>query len=145
MRFLAWHVDYFKCRITERGRSPLVEEYDDPETTAEDALLVLASVEKGDEVAPETVATQATAEIAAHAAGLKVQIIVLHPFAHLFGRLSRPATAVRVLEAIEEGLRARGLAVTRTPFGWFNTLDIRAKGHPLSRVARIISAEDAEP
>ena len=22
MRFLAWHVDCFKCRITERGRSP---------------------------------------------------------------------------------------------------------------------------
>jgi hypothetical protein len=145
MRFLAWHVDYFRCRITERGRSPLVEEYDDPETTAENALLVLASVEKGDEVAPETVAGRAAAEIAEHTASLKVQTVVLHPFAHLFGRLSRPAVAVQVLQAIEVGLRARGLAVTRTPFGWFNTLDIRAKGHPLSRVARIISAEDAEP
>jgi hypothetical protein len=145
MRFLAWHVDYFKCRITERGRSPLVEEYDDPETTAENALLVLASVEKGDEVAPQAVARRAAAEIAAHAASLKVQTIILHPFAHLFGRLSRPSVAVQVLQAIEVGLRARGLAVTRTPFGWFNTLDIRAKGHPLSRVARIISAEDAEP
>ena len=55
MRLLAWHVDYFKCRITERGRSPLVEEYDDPETVAEDALLVLISVEKGDEAAPEAI------------------------------------------------------------------------------------------
>jgi hypothetical protein len=145
MRFLAWHVDYFKCRITERGRSPLVEEYDDPETTAENALLVLASVEKGDEVAPQAVARRAAAEIAAHAASLKVQTIILHPFAHLFGRLSRPSVAVQVLQAIEVGLRARRLAVIRTPFGWFNTLDIRAKGHPLSRVARIISAEDAEP
>jgi hypothetical protein len=35
MRSLAWHVDYFKCCITERGRSPLVEKYDDPETVAE--------------------------------------------------------------------------------------------------------------
>jgi hypothetical protein len=145
MRFLAWHVDCFKCHITEQGRSPLVEEYDDPETTAENALLILASVEKGDEAAPEAVARRAAAEIAAHAASLKVQTIVLHPFAHLFGQLSRPATAVEVLQAIEEGLRAQGLAVTRTPFGWFNTLDIRAKGHPLSRVARIVSAEDAEP
>jgi hypothetical protein len=145
MRFLAWHVDCFKCRITEQGRSPLVEEYDDPETTAENALLILASVEKRDEAAPEAVARRAAAEIAAHAASLKVQTIVLHPFAHLFGQLSRPATAVEVLQAIEEGLRAQGLAVTRTPFGWFNTLDIRAKGHPLSRVARIVSAEDAEP
>jgi hypothetical protein len=145
MRFLAWHVDYFKCRITERGRSPLVEEYDEPETVAEDALLVLASVQKEDEAAPETVARRAAAEIATHAASLKVQTIILHPFAHLFGKLSRPATAVRVLQAIEEALRAKGFAVTRTPFGWFNTLDIRAKGHPLSRVARIIHAEEPSP
>ena len=143
MRFLAWHVDRFECRITERGRSPLVEEYDDPVTVAEEALLVLASVEKGDEPAPDRIATRAVAEIAAHAANLKVQTVVLHPFAHLFGQLSRPAVAVQVLTMIEEGLRARGLAVVRTPFGWFNTLDIRAKGHPLSRVARTVSAEEA--
>jgi len=144
MRFLAWHVDRFKCRITERGRSPVVEEYDDPETVTAEALLVLASVEKGDEAAPERVAGRAVAEIAAHAANLKVQTVVLHPFAHLFSQLSRPAMAVQVLKMVEEGLRARGLAVTRTPFGWFNTLDIQAKGHPLSRVARTISAEEAE-
>ena len=30
----------------------MVEEYDDPETVAENALLVLVSVEKGDEAAP---------------------------------------------------------------------------------------------
>ena len=141
MRFLAWHVDYFKCRITERGRSPVVEEYDDPETVAENALLVLASVEKGDEAAPETVAERVAVEIVSHAANLKVRTVVLHPFAHLFGQLSRPATAVRVLQMVEERLRARGLAVTRTPFGWFNTLEIRAKGHPLSRVARTVSAK----
>lgn len=141
MRFLAWHVDYFKCSITERGRSPLVEDYSDPETVAEEALLVLASVEKADEGAPETVAKRAAAEIAEHAANLKVETVVLHPFAHLFGKLSRPAVAVQVLQMTEEGLRAEGLAVTRTPFGWFNTLEIRAKGHPLSRIARVVTAD----
>jgi len=144
MRFLAWHVDRFECRITERGRSPLVEEYDEPVTVAEEALLVLASVEKEDESAPERVAAKAVAEIAVHAANLKVQTVVLHPFAHLFGQLSRPAVAVQVLKMMEKGLRAQGLAVVRTPFGWFNTLDIKAKGHPLSRIARSIRAVDAE-
>ncbi|MBM3187713.1 MAG: hypothetical protein FJ026_06320 [Chloroflexi bacterium] len=145
MRFLAWHVDYFKCRITERGRSSVVETYDDPETIAEEALLLLLSVEKGDEVAPEVVVEKALAEIVAHAVSLKVGTLVLHPFAHLFGQLSRPATAVQVLQLMEKGLRAKGLAVKRTPFGWFNTLDIRAKGHPLSRIARIITAEEINP
>jgi hypothetical protein len=145
VRFLAWHVDYFKCHITERGRSSLVEEYDDPETVAENALLVLVSVEKGDEAVPETVAERAAAEIVTHAANLKVQTVVLHPFAHLFGQLSQPATAVRVLQMVEERLRASGLVVIRTPFGWFNALEIRAKGHPLSRVARMVSAKETDP
>ncbi len=141
MRFLAWHVDHFKCRITERGRSPVVEEYDDPETVTAEALLVLVSVEKEDETAPERVADKAVIEIAAHAGKLKVQTIVLHPFAHLFGQLSRPAVAVQVLKIVEAGLRVGGFAVIRTPFGWFNTLEIQAKGHPMSRVARTVNAE----
>jgi len=143
MRFLAWHVDRFECRITERGRSPLVEEYDDPETVTAEALLVLASVEKGDESAPDRVADKAVVEIAAHASNLKVRTVVLHPFAHLFGELSKPAVAVQVLKRVEEGLRSEGLAVIRTPFGWCNTLDIEAKGHPLSRIARTIGPNGA--
>ena len=143
MRFLAWHLDYFKCHITEQGRSPLVESFDDPDTTSQDLLLVLASVEKEDEAAPDIVAERAAEEIASHAANLKVQTVVLHPFAHLFGQLGRPTAAVQVLKAVEERLRAKGLTVTRTPFGWFNELEIRSKGHPLSRIARKVSADAA--
>lgn len=139
MRFLALHVDYFRCRITEKGRSTLIEEFEERETAAEEALVVLCSVEKADEVAPEEVAARAAGEIAALAGQLKVQTVVLHPFAHLFGELGRPQVAVQVLTSVAEALQARGLAVTRTPFGWFNTLEIKAKGHPLSRVARIIT------
>jgi hypothetical protein len=142
MRFLIWHVDSFKSTITERGRSPVVEPYDDPTTEVGEALLVLASVEKADEPAPQLVAGRAADEIAALARQLKVGTVVLHSFAHLFGELSRPKIAVDVLKRTEVELRDRhGLAVIRTPFGWFNSLDIQAKGHPLSRVARRVTAE----
>jgi len=144
LRYLASHVDYFKCHITEKGRSPVVEEYHDPETVAVEALLVLISVEKEDETSPETVSERAAEEVANHAGDLKVQNLVLHPFAHLFGQLSRPATAVQVMKMMEARLRDTGLTVTRTPFGWFNTLEIRAKGHPLSRIARVIHASEAD-
>lgn len=143
MRFLALHVDYFNCKITERGRSPLVEEFTDPETTVENALVVLASVEKADEPSLGAVAEGAAEEIAKLADNVKAEAIVLHPFAHLFGELSSPKAAVQILRMVEERLRGKGLQVTRTPFGWFNTLEIKAKGHPLSRVARIITAEEA--
>jgi threonyl-tRNA synthetase len=138
---LIWHVDRFKCTITEKGRSPLIEEISSPETEAHDALLVLASVEKTDEPDPERVAQNAAEELFQLAQRLKVEQIVLHPFAHLFAELSRPQTAVEVLDLIRRDLEERGMTAVRTPFGWFHRLEILAKGHPLSRLARTITAD----
>jgi threonyl-tRNA synthetase len=117
----------------------MVEAFSEPATEVFEALLVLASVEKSDEMAPTAVATKAADEIAGLAHTLKTQTIVLHSFAHLFGELSSPQTAIEVLKATESHLRQKNFKVIRTPFGWFNTLDIQAKGHPLSRVARTIT------
>lgn len=135
------HVDYFKSKITEKGRSETVENFTNPETIVDEALIVLTSVEKTDETAPELVSERAVKEVAKIAHNLKVNTIVLHPFAHLFGTLSSPETAIKVLKMIEEKLAKGGFYVIRTPFGWFNTLELKAKGHPLSRVARVVSAD----
>ena len=139
MRILMLHVDYFKCEITEKGRSKIVEEYASPVTAVEEALIVLSSVEKQDESNPEKTAINATKEIAELAEKLKIRDIVLHPFAHLFGDLCNPQTAIKVLKTVELNLVQKGFNTTRTPFGWFNSLEIKAKGHTLSRVARIIT------
>lgn len=133
------HVDYFKSVITERGRSRFFEEAQEKTTEAQEAILVLASVEKGDETGLENVAEKAAKEIGENARHLKVQRIVLHPFAHLFGELSSPETAVEAMKMVHAKLVSEGFSVARTPFGWFNTLELRAKGHPLSRVARIVT------
>jgi threonyl-tRNA synthetase len=139
VRLLILHVDYFRCTITEKGRSKIVEDAPSKTTEVGDALLVLVSVEKKDEVNPEDVSRKAVGEVAKLGHQLKVDAIVLHPFAHLFGELSKPDVAIKTLKLIEEGLVQDGFKVTRTPFGWFNTLELRAKGHPLSRIAREIS------
>lgn len=135
------HVDFFKSALTEKGRSPVVEPPDPPVTVVENALVVLTSVEKQDEKAPHQVAEKAAAEIAATATNLKVENVLLHPFAHLFAELSRPEMAVKVMDMVKEILLQKGYQVSRTPFGWFNTLEIKAKGHPYSRVARIITPD----
>jgi threonyl-tRNA synthetase len=141
MRVLIWHVDSFVCRITEKGRSPVVEPMGERATRVGEALLVLASVEKSDERAPQIVAQRAAAMLAEHARKLGVNALVLHSFAHLFAELAAPAIAVEALKETERLLRAEGFSVSRPPFGWFNELEIKAKGHPLSRLARTISAE----
>jgi threonyl-tRNA synthetase len=142
MRFLILHVNSFCCTITTKGRSQVYEEYTDPVTRADEALVVLASVERGDEHAPERVARRASTEISKLTTQLKVATVVLHPFAHLFAELSAPEVAIDVLSRTQQELSRTGLSCYRTPFGWFNTLQIDAKGHPLSRVARIVGAKE---
>jgi threonyl-tRNA synthetase len=137
MRFLAWHVDYVRAEPTERGRSGLVEEA--RSVSAENALLVFASFEKSDESGQTAVADKAVAEIASIASQLKVTRIVLNPFAHLFADPSKPQVAMDMLEQLRAGLVSRGFDVQRLAFGMFYELELKAKGHRLSRIARSIS------
>jgi threonyl-tRNA synthetase len=142
MRFLILHVNSFCCAITEKGRSKVYESYDDPVTRVGDALVVLSSVEKGDERNPTLVAQRASREIHKLASQLKVTTVVLHPFAHLFAELGPPEAAVDILKRTQQELTGLDLQCFRTPFGWFNAIQIDAKGHPLSRVARVVTGEE---
>ena len=138
MRMLMWHVSSFSSRVAQRGRSHLAAEDFNPATTVGEAVLVFASVEISDEEFPEIVAERASAEIRSHAQQLGVKTIVLHSFAHLFGELASAEIAMVLLCRCEARLKEAGFVVSQTPFGWFNTLDLQVKGHPLSRVARTI-------
>lgn len=138
---LIYHVDHFSCTVTQKGRSRVVEDPASKTIEVKEALLVLASVEKQDEINPDGVARKTAIEVAKLGHQLKVKTIVLHPFAHLFGKTSDPEVALKTLKLTEEDLVKNGFTVTRTPFGWFNTLELKAKGHPLSRVAKKVSAK----
>lgn len=135
VRLLIWHVDGFRAEPTERGRSKVADS--EPRTVVVgDALVVFAAAEKQDEAGPEAVAERATAAIEDVSRQLGERTVVLHSFAHLFVELSSPATARAILDMIEQRLAADGYTVSQSAFGWFNRLELRAKGHPLSRIAR---------
>ncbi len=138
MRVLIWHVDAFTAEPTERGRSKVADAT--PQTVhITDGLVVFAAVEKADEADPEATAERATETIIEVAKQLGAHDIVLHSFAHLFvEQLSTPATAQHVLNRTQSLLEAQGYAVQQSAFGWFNKLELLAKGHPLSRVERQI-------
>jgi threonyl-tRNA synthetase len=135
MRLLIWHVDSFTAEPTERGRSKIADA-EPRAASVTDGLVVFAAVEKADEAEPDAVAARAAQSIADVARQLGARDILLHSFAHLFVELSKPATAHDVLNATQRLLEADGYTVSQSAFGWFNRLEMRAKGHPLSRVAR---------
>lgn len=135
MRMLIWHVDAFVAEPTERGRSKVADS--EPQTVRiGDGLVVFAAAEKADEADPEATAGRAVAAVVEVAKQLGAKTLVLHSFAHLFVELSAPAVARQILTSMQGMLEAQGYTVSQSAFGWFNRLEMRAKGHPLSRVAR---------
>lgn len=136
MRLLIWHVDSFKSIITKKGRSGLIEDPAEMETEVGEALIVFTAAEKQDEADTAETAQKAADLLAAHAKNVKCNTIVIHPFAHLFADLGSPEKAVEIMDAVKKILSEKGFEAIRTPFGWFNKLEISAKGHQLSRVAK---------
>ncbi len=139
MRFLSFHVDFFKYKVTKKGRSKVIEEIteENRENQVENALDLFISVEKQDETNPGSL-NRGVSEIEKITSQLKILNIVIIPFAHLFGQLSSLEFAFESFKKIESMLKLKGYSVVRLPFGWFNELQMKAKGHPLSRISRII-------
>lgn len=137
MRLLIWHVDHFASTPGQRGRSAVADEQPWP-VAIDEGLLIFAASEPADDADPQATAARATEAIVKAAAQVKAKAIVLHSFAHLFGELGSPEGARVVLDATQAALIARGFTCQQTPFGWFNALDIQAKGHPYSRMARTV-------
>lgn len=135
MRLLIWHVDAFVAEPTERGRSRVADAEPKPVNLAE-GMVVFAAAEKADEGDPSGAAERGARAIEDVARQLGATSIVLHSFAHLFTELSSPAVARAILDETQALLESRDYTVQQSAFGWFNRLEMRAKGHPLSRVAR---------
>ncbi|MFX0076612.1 MAG: threonyl-tRNA synthetase editing domain-containing protein [Candidatus Hermodarchaeota archaeon] len=139
MRFLSFHVDYFRHKVTKKGRSKVIEEIseENKENQVDDALVLFISMEKSDEVKTDII-EKGINEIEKITKQLKVSTIVIIPFAHLFGQLSSLEYAFESFKTIESQLKLKDYSVLRLPFGWFNELEMKAKGHPLSRISRIV-------
>lgn len=135
VRLLIWHMDAFVAEPTERGRSKVADIEPQP-IHAEECLVVFAAAEKADEADPSAAATRSAQAIQDVARQLGADTVVLHSFAHLFTELAAPAIARAILNETQALLEAQGFVAQQSAFGWFNRLEIRAKGHPLSRVAR---------
>ncbi len=137
MRFMAWHVEYFKAHPTEKGRSSIVEDAKDIECG--EAMLLFVSFEKGDYEKKVDIIDKAVNEVHSIASQLKINTIVINPFAHMFGELAKPNEAMDMLNELQKRLEDRGFNVLRLSFGMFYEIELKAKGHKLARISRIIS------
>ncbi|HIQ32811.1 MAG TPA: threonine--tRNA ligase [Methanothermococcus okinawensis] len=139
MRLLLIHADYLEFKATEKTK--IAEDTNKLEGRMEECLTVFTAVERGDEVNPEVIVEKALSEITKIAKNLKVDNIVVYPYAHLSSDLASPEVAREILVEMEERLREMGYNVLRAPFGWYKSFKISCKGHPLSELSRRITCD----
>ena len=137
MRFLSFHCEYFKYNVKKKSRSKIVEPKDENNKAGdlENVIVLFISIEKQDEENGSYL-SHAISEIEKITTQLKVSNVALVPFAHLFGELSDQEFGLHALKALQEQLDSLGYTTLRPPYGWFNELELKAKGHPLSRISR---------
>jgi threonyl-tRNA synthetase len=145
MRLLLIHADFLEFRALQP--TPAAEEVEEgrKEGRAEEVLVAFTAVEEGDGENAEAVISRASGEILELCRKLGVKRVAVYPYAHLSPSLSSPEVAVEILRGLREKLSEGGLEVLHVPFGWYKAFTLRCKGHPLSELSRILSAEPAAP
>jgi len=142
LRLLLVHADRFEYEAREKAvkePEPLDELH--KKGALENGLVVFSTVEKNDEQEPEQIATNAASSIEEVLGWLKTRKVMVYPYAHLSTSLASREPAISILKALEGKLAEKGYDVSRSPFGWYKSFTITAKGHPLSELSRTITVD----
>ncbi len=139
MRILQQHLDFIEYEPREKEIS-LAEEAEKKKQRYDEIVVLFTSVEKGDN---DEVARKAVEGVKDFLGKLKVNKIIIYPYAHLSQDLAKPKDALEVLRAMERYAREAGIETYRSPFGWNKAFQIKVKGHPLAEQSRVYTAGES--
>lgn len=131
MRILQLDVDNITYELVKPEAS-VYEEGKEKKVSVGNALVLLVSVEEGDD---EATAKEAMSDAAKFMKQLGRKRLVIYPFAHLSGNLAAPKDALEVLESMRKKV-PDGVSLKSAPFGWNKKLSFSVKGHPLAEMSR---------
>ncbi len=132
MRILQLHSNFINYKPVEKEIN-IAEEAEKNEVHVEEVVVLFTAIEEGDNSA---MAQKAVDDVRAFLGKLKVNKILIYPFAHLSSKLSQPSEALKIIRAMEEYAKAKAIETYRAPFGWNKQFTISIKGHPLAEQAR---------
>ena len=139
MKILSLHCDYIKFKPLKKAlRQPEeLSERRQGEIVVDNPLVLMIAVEKQDESNPDLI-KRLIKEVKELAKQVKVDKLVLYPYAHLSPSLSKPDFALKTLEEAEKKLKKDFKIIERAPFGYYKEFELKVKGHPLSELSRDI-------
>ncbi len=140
LRILQLHSNFIEVEVVEKEIA-LAEEPEKKKIRLEELAVLFTSVEEGDD---QKVAKKAMENTKASLDKLKVNRILIYPYAHLSNTLAKPADALKIIKEMEKIAKKLGFETHRTPFGWCKKFSISIKGHPLAEQLRIVSGDEAE-
>jgi threonyl-tRNA synthetase len=140
MRILQLHSNFIIFKPVEKEIA-IAEETEKKENRFDEVVVLFTAVEEGDDAA---VAQRAVDDVQAFLEKLKVNRILIYPYAHLSSNLARPAEALKLIKAMEAQAKQKGIETSRAPFGWNKQFTISIKGHPLAEQSRFYIPVAAE-
>jgi threonyl-tRNA synthetase len=140
LRILQLHSNSIEYEVIKK-EVDIAEECEKKKQKLEELAVLFTCVEEGDD---ETVARKAIKETKSSLEKLKVNRILIYPYAHLSNILAKPADALKVIKAMEKSAKEMEIETYRTSFGWNKQFTISIKGHPLAEQFRIISPSEVK-
>jgi threonyl-tRNA synthetase len=134
MRILQLHSNFIEYKPIQKEISA-AEEAEKKAVRLEEIVVLFTAVEEGDNIG---VAEKAVEEISTFLKKLKVNRILIYPYAHLSSKLAKPSEAIKIVKAMESFAKVKGIETFRAPFGWNKQFTISIKGHPLAEQSRTI-------
>ena len=138
MRILQLHSNYITYKPVQKEIIE-AEETELNERKFEDLVVIFTAVEKGDN---GLVAKKALDEVFTFIKKLKVNKILIYPYAHLSNNLAPPKIALNVIKTMASYAIELGLESHLAPFGWTKQFTISIKGHPLAEQSRVVTPFD---
>jgi len=135
MRILQLHCDNISYEPTKKEIQS-AEEIDPKPVSIDEVVVCFVAVEKAD---TEDIAKDATSQIQESMKKIGCKKLLLYPYAHLSSDLAAPSTALSILKLMET--QCTELEVSRAPFGWTKSYNVKVKGHPLAESSKVITAE----
>src|SRR3972149_3075247 len=132
MRILQLHSNFIVFTPVKKEIA-IAEEAEKKENRVEEVLVLFTAIEEGDNAAT---AEKAIADVQAFLQNLKINRILIYPFAHLSSKLSKPSEALKLIKDMEAYAKQKGIETYRAPFGWNKQFTISIKGHPLAEMSR---------
>ncbi|MEM5802379.1 MAG: threonine--tRNA ligase [Candidatus Aenigmatarchaeota archaeon] len=137
MRILQHHAEFIEYQPIEK-EIELAEPTEKKLTRFENIVVLFTCVEKNDN---KEMVKRVVKDLKQYLEKLKINEVLIYPFAHLSRDLANPSDALEIIKELERQTKNLGIQTYRAPFGWTKQYSLKIKGHPLAETAKIYTPE----